>query len=386
MQFHYYKERKIGHQPYWTDQYESRRYRYQWAERRQTVQRHPNHGWAQFEPEYRQGQSQNLIITIPTEPTSPQLESIAQGERNLPYNLITDSGDQVGCEVISRGNVGDQFFQIINHVEVVVQLLSGLSMLQANKQALAECSAVLYGENTFAFTTGLKGPLRYQSVVHLHDEFRHFPHWIPGRPNKNGAPQTQRQLNKAINRMFVHDGFLPKFVGRDPMLQFFHRIGHANASLLTKVKIEGRMKTVYNTLPNELLDNEPIGFGRILDILTIVLKNVCPNLRELTLHMEDRIQNTNSKDRMRWDNDPYDRLRKSDEQRIDEVVGKVVNTLDSLKALALVGQYPSISAFVDEWGRSARWINIVKERTKKREAAEAKAKHARTLCAGSEVV
>ncbi len=157
------------------------------------------------------------------------------------------------------------------------------------------------------------------------------------------------------------------------MLQFFHRIGRANTSMLTKSKIEGCMKTVWNMDPDEPQPGAPLGFARILNILIPIIRSVCPNIRELTLQMEDKVKNRDFKQAMLWDDDPYNNAGKSDEERIDEVVEKVVNSLDSLRLLRLEAcQSPqssgqdadeeSVPAFEDEWGRSTRWMKVVKER------------------------
>lgn len=341
MRYNLYSNKKIGDHRYWTDQYQSRRYGYQRGERRQTERDdHSGYrGWTTLEPEYpggyHYGRHQNLTITVPTEPTQTQAKHIARGETALPFTFSKEVGSHVGCNVIYRGEVGDQFAQIINRVELSVQPLSSLSILRVNKQALSECREVLYGQNAFVFNTGSERPFQSQRGIHEHDEVEHFPHWIPGMLQKNGAPQTTRQLDKAINRMFIRGGFLPKFVARDPMLQFFHRIGRVNASLLTRIKIEGCMKTVSNVTPEETWGDKPLGFARVLNILTVVLRNVCPNLRELELHMEDKVRDRDFKDTMLWDDDPYNNAGKSDKERIDEVVEKVITSLDSLKVLRL---------------------------------------------------
>ncbi len=127
------------------------------------------------------------------------------------------------------------------------------------------------------------------------------------------------------------------------------------------------MKTICNDLPKEIIPNQPLGFARILSILTIVLKHVCPNIRDLTLCMEDRVRDKNFKDSMLWDDDPSNNSGKSDYQMIDEVVE---NVLESLKVLKLGTSYHfhddrdeneneqdnerPTPQFEDEWGRSAR--------------------------------
>jgi hypothetical protein len=275
--------RKAGDHYYVNIEHYHRKYKYQWNELHQKVKESRSDGrwWVGYEPEYHGGSYgtgyQTMILTIPTEPTFGQAEAIARGENSLPFTFEKELGTQIGCDFVRRGKAGESGVQVINRVQVHLPRLEGVGLLQVCKQTLEECSQILYGENRFAFITSSGRPLNEQHA-HKHDELEHFPHWIPGIPKKNGASQSQRQIAKAIDRMFKQDTFRPKFVARDPMLAFFRRIGRNNTSLLTKIEIEGCMKTDYNFFPEKFSETEPLGFARILPILTTVLKNACPNL------------------------------------------------------------------------------------------------------------
>lgn len=374
IKYHIYAERRLGRH----GEGEHRAYGYQWDECRQIEKYSINsyrrdRGLTVFVPSYNRGRhngrQQKLKMMVLTNPTFHQAECIARGETSLPFTYES----QTGCEVIYRGEAGDQFAQVVNSIELILHPLCDLAILRVNKQALSECRKVLYGENTFAFNTA--------SYAHQNE---HYLHCIPRCPEKNGIPQTSRQLNKAIDRMFVSGGFFPNFVSRDPILQFFHRIGRVNASLLTKIKLEGRMKTMKNDVPDERQAYRPLGFSQILNIAVAVLKNVCPDLRELILRMEDKHKNGNFKEAMLWDDDPYNKARKSDVERIDELVERVVVNLDSLKVLKLEGYHfcqhvndgddrdkESTTTSEDEWGKSVRWMKFVAERAVTQEAKEA---------------
>lgn len=316
-----------------------------------------------------------MTTAFSTNPTPLQSRLIADGNKSLPFTLSKQLGTQTGCEVVHRGEDGRTFPQVINRMEMTVPMLSSLNLLLVSKQVLQERKEVLYGENTFALNTSQFFQYRYR--LHEHGEFEHFPNCIPGMPRKDGTPQTPRQTQNAIERMFAPDKILPKFVARDPMLHFFHRIGRFNTSLLTKIQIEGEMKTVWDSI---LLADEPepalptysyrIGFSRILDILTTVLKEVCPNLRELTLVMRyyESLADHQGPPGDLGDEDPFNKANKSDEERIDEVVEKLVTKLVSVRDLKL-GPY-AVDPAKDVWGKSARWINLVKERARKREEEE----------------
>lgn len=190
-----------------------------------------------------------LEVTITSYPSSSQTEGIDNG-----LELDFKSEIQVSCEVIDRD---DTLLQVINQMKVDVKPFTGLAILGVSKLALAECSQILYGENSFAFSTA------YSRA----DELTHLPQWIPGKPNKDGTPQSPRQLKYAIDLRFAPGSFRCKYVARDPMLQFFHRIGRINTSLLTKIKISGMMKTLF---PGDEIALP--GFDRDLDTCTRYLR------------------------------------------------------------------------------------------------------------------
>jgi len=198
---------------------------------------------------------------------------------------------------------------------------------------------------------------------------------IPGLPTSQGRPQSQRQVEKAMDRLFGAK-FHPNFVFRNPLCEFLHRIRRVNASFIASVKIDGYMKT---GLSNDPEYNPPLSLARILPVMTTVLKNACPSLRSLTLHMQD-----NERGRGGWKNislawddgfKPSDEM--TDEQHIDDVVKKVVEALPTIGTLNLGGYFhnkPEHKAIInnddgalelgfgDEWGPAARWIWIVQER------------------------
>ena len=104
------------------------------------------------------------------------------------------------------------------------------------------------------------------------------------------------------------------------------------------------------------IDPPPIGFCCILPIHATILKNVCPNLRKLTLHT--------GYNNSLWDNDVDGEMGLSDEERVDRIARQVVNMLPSLQELQL-GNYhfvPSGETIVEEWGHSLRWGQVVQTR------------------------
>ncbi|KAF8861896.1 hypothetical protein BDZ45DRAFT_739770 [Acephala macrosclerotiorum] len=375
-----YTDRKAGDHYYVLESRNCKAYQYQWNELPQQNKHDWSNGrsWCSYEPSYMDNRTNTLTLTIPTEPTYNQTELIDRGHKSLPFTYNNDYGTQVGCDVVRRGNDGEAGAQVINRVEVHLPGFEAIFMLRVCKQIYEECSQVLYSENTFAFITGSGRPLNSRHA-HEPDELSHYLRQIPGY-----LRQTRSQFSKSLDMLFSRiidehyrnvPGFRPKFVARDPMLDFFNRIGRINTSLLTKIEIEGCMKTLYNFEPDEDMENVEIkpfalGFAQILPIFTTVLKNTCPNLRVLTLHMEDK---KSDRERYLWDWDPYNNAAKTDDERIDKVVERVVSGLDSLEALNL-GGYKSFMMpecrtnweYEDEWGGSVRWMKIVRDRTEER--------------------
>jgi len=323
--------------------------------------------------------SKPLTITIISKPTIEQSMLICKGIKALPLTMKPEIGKQISCQVVRRGQHG---LQIVNQISLVPCILFGAAMLRTCKQISAECVQVLYGENTFAFSTGLFSPFSPQGEVHEWDELEKSTNFIPGLPQNNGKPQLKSETTKALDKLFSPSGYQPPFVKRDPLLLFMGKIGRHNASFITNVKIDGFMKTSYRPFPRipmaELPSHLPLGFARILPILTTVLENCCPRLRKLTLHMEDQIYPRPGMQAL-WDDAPYNKIGGFDEERIDQIVSKVIEQLTSLKELQL-GGYQTFNLlkespdteFVDEWGKSARWIWLVEKRARDTQIEETK--------------
>lgn len=381
--------RKAGDHYYISEEHDHKLYRYQWNELHQKLDGHWSNGrwWSDYQPPYHcggYGQEQTLTIAIPTAPTNNQSQLIAQGQKNLPLTFNPEFGVQTGCEVFRRGRDGDAGHQIINSIEVCLSRFEGIALLSVCKQLREECAQVLYGENTFAFITSNSRPLN-PKYVHDVDEFTHYPSLVPGLQDKYGRPQSRNKTIEAIDSIFTPGAFRAKFVARDTMLDFFHRIGRFNTSFLKKIEIEGRMKNAWESEAEDggiKYNSFWMGLPRILPILTTVLKHTCPHLRALTLHMEDRAYDFDEESNRRWDDDLANRARKTDEERIDKVVEKVVLGLDTLEVLQLGGHkaFKNLDGyahwkFEDVWGTSTRWMTIVAKRAEDR----AKEKAAREM-------
>ncbi|KAH7395450.1 hypothetical protein BKA64DRAFT_754168 [Cadophora sp. MPI-SDFR-AT-0126] len=329
-------------------------YSYQWNDRRQN-------GYEERSLPKYDGSYDNLQISWRSRPTTRQARLVETGvvstnslneEQELPGRTYNEDLDaQVSHYICRRGSYP---VQIINRTVVKIAGIQGISLLGTCKQILSECRAVLYGENTFVFDTRGQDPYTHHRGIHAHDAFERFRHQVPGLPRENGFI-SQRNTDQAIIRMFDKNARHQSFMSRDPLTKFFRTIGRESAQTITKVIIEGFFRTAEEI--ERYKHKRPLGFGRILPIYTTILKNVCLNLRKLTLH-----QGYNN---ALWDDDLDGAMRLTDEERVDSIVGQVVNILSSLQELQL-GNYhfvPSDETIVEQWdcfvGRKSFGLDII---------------------------
>lgn len=100
-----------------------------------------------------------------------------------------------------------------------------------------------------------------------------------------------------------------------------------------------------------------IGWGRILRIHTVILRNICSNLKELVLRQGRHTEF--------WEDGLSEKSRKN-EGRIHDIVRKVVENLPSLRRLRL-GEYNRRDVdlhnkVAEEWGESLEWEEVVESR------------------------
>jgi hypothetical protein len=264
---------------------------------------------------------------------------------------------------------GNGAVEAVHQKKVAVPGFNSLEILRTCKQISGEAAQVLYGENYFVFDTrGNAADPSRSFGERERGEFEALRYRIPGLEDRWGNSPSQGQVKRAIERLFDKKSYLPKFAFEDPLMRFFYEIGRENAKRLTKVKIEGHLNTRFR----DETDRRPAGLGRVLPIYTLVLKDVCKDLRSLTLHMgysEDYLYMGSS-----WghgyptfplpekDDAPRDK-EKSEEEKIDAVVERVVRGLPGLRHLQL-GDYKKAEMRDDdlEWGKARRWMGVVKER------------------------
>lgn len=334
----------------------------------------------------------DLTVSIVTEPTRAQASLIADGERSLPFTFVKEDYVQIGCNVIQRGDIGQQVFQVLNRMKLRVRPMYGISMLRVCKQISAECSTVLYGENMFSFGSRLSSREGHDTYgIELGDfDDRVLDPFVELLGMVTGStvishPETEIKAN--INAMF-----LPTFSASgsslmNPMLRWFNKIGPSNASRLARVKL-----SIDDSLSLDLADP---GFGALFIALSAVLRHSCPELKNLTLCMKwMNLENISLTDNELLDVQEYiDRHSTA----INEAVGKVVGTLQTLQVLQLdmiqssVSQKTRVSSpdtnpvfnagtwitapspattpwpdvLVDEWGTAVKWIEFVRNRAAK---------------------
>lgn len=178
---------------------------------------------------------------------------------------------------------------------------------------------------------------------------------VRGLP-RNNRPMSKQSTKTAIENIF-DSGYLDPFVFRDPLFRFVRTIGKINTAKLTKLNMEGRFMTRYMN-PQENRSRwgffQPLGLASILPIQTTVLRSLCPNLRELTLHKGI------NKSELR-DDDLENQPSKTDEERIDETVRDVVHALPTLQKL----QFSNLSYYCIKgeplvfWALAWRWEKFV---------------------------
>ncbi|KAF5875824.1 uncharacterized protein Bfra_002220 [Botrytis fragariae] len=316
------------------------------------LQRKYSYSWAQAPvPEtYFGGNTISREITWTTNPTREQLELIQSGVKEFTIDDSPEPGQQIKCAVHNRDGFGPQ---IINKTEFQIHPFGrSVSIIRVCKQMEQECTAILYGENKYEFD------LSYCHKKHL----LKTPWDIPGFPLFEELP-SKATINIAVERLFDLECYHPAFIAKDPFVRFIAYIERKNVSLLRDIKFDGEFTPTLRTRREK---NTALGLGAILPMYTLIIAEVCPRIRKLTLHQRplafDYYNRTGEKEKeMGYD---YGKMY--------SIVGKVVFGLPNLQQLQLgaysqppIACYPS-GRFADhrcEWGKSIEWMKFVDERS-----------------------
>ncbi|ESZ90411.1 hypothetical protein SBOR_9199 [Sclerotinia borealis F-4128] len=289
--------------------------------------------------------------------TREQLKLIDNGVVNFEIGDYPEPGRQVQCAVHHRNGFGPQ---IINRTEVELYPFGrSVDIMRVCKKFEEECGSVLYGDNAYQFNTQLS---------HKRSDLKEMPWRIPGFQKEKGKAIGLLKLDKAVDKLFDLHCRHPAFIYKDPFIRFIAYIGRKNASHLRDIKFEGMFKSIL--LPNADKDSH-IGFGTILPIYAVIIGEICPRLRKLTLH---QWYPNRTWERFGWSDDLKKSKKMSDEDMVDSIVAKLITGLPFLRELQL-GAYSQVPTdplvsndrhrdVKDEWGRSLQWMKFVEERNK----------------------
>lgn len=317
----------------------------------------------------------SIKLASTSKPTARQLEVIESGGEILD-TINKETGYIVEHTILKREGMPTV---ILNTQYQVVEKFQSLDIMRACKAASMEVREVFYSENIFVFDTRARASI----TGYRHKDLKPSAlSWqrscVPGLPNDNEKPMTEHRLSTTMRGMFDKKRYQPTYMFEDALMHFFNIVGPINASMVTKVKIEGHYKVTEGAW-----DGLPTGLPRLLPMYTIILKRVCTNLRSLALHMGtdtrpvymgpgtvERRPIDNWDEVKFYNNDleheePFDQSTGSQDEKIDAMVKRVVEALPSLLELKL-GDYKSRNLPEKDvrWGRSVQWIDVVDNRAR----------------------
>ncbi|CZT04337.1 uncharacterized protein RCO7_10054 [Rhynchosporium graminicola] len=325
------------------------------------------------------GQVERMLVTWTSIPTRKQQDLLSQGGRYFTDTQV-DAGNEIYSKIEHRTNKRhDGTFEIINSQSQNVSGLAGISLLATSQQVYNEACEILYGKNTFVINT---------AFVHGLSTFDLDSYLYSGYPNNNGHTASMTDNYRRVHKL-LERGRHSDFAIHDPLLIFLRKIGPHCASLLRSLKINGLFKSQaalvrrYSLYASMNHFDRKLPFAKILPVYTHVLREICTNLRSLTLSQsmggEHRISQL-----WKW----VDEDDRSDGERFSKAVGVVVKGLPSLEHLQL-GDYSCPWEDVEEvevseehtadvsdenietesndpWGVAVRRSAVVRERNIKR--------------------
>ena len=363
-----------------------KRYGYQWDDERERgrLYREPRyHDQGEYQIPFGQNMDAwdgydlegSIKLASTSKPTARQLEVIESGGEILD-TIDKETGYIVEHAVLKREGTPTV---ILNTQYQVVEKFQSLDIMRVCKAISLEVREVFYGENTFAFDTRARASI----TGYRHKDLKPSAlSWqrscVPAVPNDNGRPRTDQRLSTTMRNMFDKKRYQPTYTFEDSLMHFFNIIGPINASMVTKVKIEGHYKVT-----EAAWDGLPTGLSRILPVYSIILKRVCSNLRSLTIHMGTDTRpvymgpgtvehgRNDNRDEVKFyvadleHEEPFDQSTGSQDEKIDAMVKRVVEDLPSLLELKL-GDYKSSNMPEKDvkWGKSVQWIDVVDTRAR----------------------
>lgn len=314
-------------------------------------QRKYSYDWAQAPvPEtYFGGNTISREIAWTTNPTREELKLIQSGVKKFTIDDVLEPGQQIKCAVHHRDGFGPQ---IIKKTEFQIHPFGrSVSIVRVCKQMEQECTVILYGENKYEFDV---------SDCHRIHQLKN-PWNVPGFPLFKELP-SKATIGIAVEKLFDLECYQPAFIAKDLLIRFMAYIGRKNSSLLRDIKFDGGFTL---TLKTRGEPNPALGFGAILPTYTLIIAEVCPEIRKLTLHQRSLAFDTDNR------SPEMERDMGYDYGMMYSILGKVVFGLPNLQQLQLgayseppTARYPS-DCYADhryEWGKSIQWIKFVNER------------------------
>jgi hypothetical protein len=342
-------------------------YKYEWDDKEHT---RPNEHVAANNlnaelPSYKSGTT-DLDVTWTSKPTEEQAKLIANGATGLPDTVDAETGLRIR-HWIHRQRDGPP--EVLHRRAAVVSCFGNVALLRTCRQIHREAAQVLYGENTFVFDTrGMPNPcpdfIRFGTPDYPFHRRCAIYAW---RDNL----RSQKPVSTAIDQLLRTDIYQPGDIRFDPLRLFFGQIGRRHASFITKIKIDGHFQT--STGWGKGL--QVIDLAIVLPFYTEILRDMCKNLRTITLHMgykcTVRRNNSVADIYLLQYRDRHDNWDERDDVNVCEAVGNLAYSIPWLKCLQLGDcKTPGLTRYDIGWGISTFWIEYVKVRRQIQEAWE----------------
>ncbi|KAE9365591.1 hypothetical protein N431DRAFT_447233 [Stipitochalara longipes BDJ] len=278
-----------------------------------------------------------------------------RGKDELPSTFDGETGAEIKHSILKHS---DDFFEIVHQKAIAIRAFNSIAAMRTNKQMHEEIADMLYGGNTFIFDTRDNAAEPSPWTEKERREFEGLRHRIPGLEDQEGRLPPKQQIARSLERIFEPKSYMPQYAWKILFCDSVTRL----------IKIEGHLHTCLRYPTDRRLG----GLGRVRQVYTPVLREICKNLRSLTLHLGYDDECINMTKTVTYlgsiplaeDDDVRGDEGKSDEEKIDGIVGRIVRELKRLKHLQL-GDYKKAVIQIDDvkWGKSARWMDIVRQRS-----------------------
>ncbi|KAF5870324.1 uncharacterized protein Bfra_009708 [Botrytis fragariae] len=192
---------------------------------------------------------------------------------------------------VCKPKIGSQ--TVLKMIHLADDRFIDASCLRVCKDFYNLCSALLYRDNSFTFTTYLSNILRSgvesAYMVDENNPRKRYLYAKFGKPNPSLLPLSDWNDEIGKNISQIQD---PSTVDRmswlyyDPFLRFLHTIGLENAALLKTLQFTGIARKYANPLPGDHIAISPLDDMRLnLRIYVKFINQFCPDARQITLNI-----------------------------------------------------------------------------------------------------